>query len=331
MAKKSHKSTEMTSEEAGVEVVEAGGRAHVGDVGDLGDVGDEMEPIEFDEDDSDAFDELDAEFEELAQDEIDADEDDDELDVVDEVDEVDELEVELEVVDEDEIDEDDFDEDAVVTAADESHESVALLRSDKPDQFGQSDESEEYEESELIEDDASGWLPDPKNAEQERFWDGTEWTDEVRPVEEVDVGGRQHLPDHVPELQRALAAATADIDDVEARLSTLFDRGEGRKRATSPSPSPPLAPATATATERVAAEGLATGGPPIHEEFGGAGAGGEDASRDHGAGPMDLGREGTGQVSGDDDDDEATFSELDAALVAETPEKPDRRLFKRRT
>jgi hypothetical protein len=38
------------------------------------------------------------------------------------------------------------------------------------------------------------------------------------------------VPGHLPELQRALTAATADIDEVEDRLSTLFDRTSGTGR-----------------------------------------------------------------------------------------------------
>ncbi len=70
--------------------------------------------------------------------------------------------------------------------------------------------------------DEEGWRPDPETPGQERFWDGVEWTDQVRPD---DSGShRAHRPEHVPELQRALAAATADIDAVEDRLSSLFER-----------------------------------------------------------------------------------------------------------
>ena len=42
----------------------------------------------------------------------------------------------------------------------------------------------------------------------------------------ASTGRSLHLSEHVPELQRALAAATADIDAVEDRLSTLFDRAD---------------------------------------------------------------------------------------------------------
>ena len=91
-------------------------------------------------------------------------------------------------------------------------------------------------------DTGPGWLPDPEHEGQERFWNGSDWTDQVRPVGSLN---SLHLPDHVPELQRALAGATADIDEVEDRLSTLFDRtgkpgggrasGGGGRRGVQPS------------------------------------------------------------------------------------------------
>lgn len=175
----------------------------------------------------------------------------------------------------------------------------------------QVDEDWGAEDDALMEDDASGWLPDPDHEGQERFWDGAEWTDEVRPVdEEPEFRGRLNLPDHVPELQRALAAATADIDDVEAKLSNLFDRGQGKGRGRKEAEAPQEAPV----------------GSPVHEEFeGGAGV----VSSEEAGDPMNMGRDGAGELSGDDD--EATFAELDEALAAEAPEKPDRRFFKRRS
>ncbi len=80
-------------------------------------------------------------------------------------------------------------------------------------------------------DEGPGWMPDPEDAEQERFWSGSQWTDRVRPA---TTSNSLHLPEHVPELQRALAAATADIDEVEARLSVLFDRSGDRAGSSAP-------------------------------------------------------------------------------------------------
>jgi len=136
-------------------------------------------------------------------------------------------------------------------------------------------------------DNGPGWLPDPEDDSQERYWSGSEWTDRVRPAGR---GSSLRLPEHVPELQRALAAATADIDAVEDRLSNLFERTDA--------PARPAASAPATGSNR------ATAPPPIHAE------------------PSDQ--------------DHAAFTELDAALASEEPadagepEKPKRRLFRRR-
>ncbi len=89
-------------------------------------------------------------------------------------------------------------------------------------------------------DQAAGWLPDPEREGEERYWSGCAWTDHVRPAgKSVTL----RLPEHVADLQRALAASTADIDAVEDRLSTLFKRAErpnapGTRRA----PGAPRAP-----------------------------------------------------------------------------------------
>ena len=81
---------------------------------------------------------------------------------------------------------------------------------------------------------APGWQPDPERDDQERYWDGSAWTDRVRPTA---AGGAGSLPEpeHAADLHRALSAATADIDAVEARLSTMFERTGG---APEPGPSP---------------------------------------------------------------------------------------------
>ena len=141
-----------------------------------------------------------------------------------------------------------------------------------------------------MDDHAPGWLPDPdpgpEHEGQERYWNGTAWTDRVRPA------GRArnlHLPEHVPELQRALAAATADIDEVEDHLSDLFDRTDGTA-ATGVSPS------AADDLDEALDLGLAdeaavdVDDEPAHAEL-------------------------------DDGDDDGDFAELDAALATEEPER----------
>ncbi len=162
-------------------------------------------------------------------------------------------------------------------------------------------------------DSAPGWLPDPEREDQERYWNGSSWTDRVRPAGK---GRSPHLPEHVPDLQRALAAATADIDAVEDRLSNLFDRAEGapRSRARSLPPPQPVRPPEPDADDEeiidlydeeddVAGEDV----DPIHEEFTGA----------------------ADQPADTDDGD--SFAELDAALAAEEPEKSKRGFFRRRS
>ena len=71
---------------------------------------------------------------------------------------------------------------------------------------------------------AAGWQRDPEHGDQERYWSGSAWTDRVRPTGR---GGSSRVPEHGPQLHRALAAATTDIDAVEDRLSTLFERSDG--------------------------------------------------------------------------------------------------------
>jgi hypothetical protein len=169
-------------------------------------------------------------------------------------------------------------------------------------------------------DNGPGWLSDPEDAAQERYWSGSAWTDRVRPAPRAR---SLRLPEHVPELQRALAAATADIDAVEDRLSTMFERTAGA----APRPAAPTTPARVhedpeadldaglREVDAEAAEGQVepedeADTAPIHPEF-------TDLSEDGG-------------------DDEA-FAELNAALAAEEPdetagpERPKRGVFRRRT
>lgn len=71
---------------------------------------------------------------------------------------------------------------------------------------------------------APGWQPDPESHDQERYWNGSDWTDRVRPAGKA---GLLPVPEHAADLHRALSAATADIDAVEDRLSTMFERTGG--------------------------------------------------------------------------------------------------------
>jgi len=162
-------------------------------------------------------------------------------------------------------------------------------------------------------DNGPGWLPDTERAEQERYWSGSDWTDRVRPA-----GRRRssHVPAHVPQLQRALAAATVDIEAVEERLSRLFERAEG---ATGPGPTPkaPVVWSPRPALEHGPAD--ADLDEPIELDV-------EEALVEEADGmPIHLEVSGpAGKAGGEDDGgDDGAFAELDAALVAEEPEQPE--------
>jgi hypothetical protein len=135
------------------------------------------------------------------------------------------------------------------------------------------------------------------------------------------------LAGHAPELQRALAAGTADIEAVEERLSNLFDRTAGRPvpPAGSGAPSFPTRPHDAGAPiadgddQRIEFEE-----DPIDFE----GGDGDGAAADE---PVHA--EFTEPPEPDEEDDAAAFAELDAALATEEPEEAPRGrgLFRRRS
>jgi hypothetical protein len=161
---------------------------------------------------------------------------------------------------------------------------------------------------------APGWKQDPERDDQERYWSGSVWTDRVRPAGKA---GSLHLPEHVPHLQRALSAATADIDAVEDRLSMLFERSDSERIPGSPPPPVAVRPA-----ETLAADD------EILDLYGN-----EDDVLD---GPDEDVTDGDVPPSHDTctgDDTDAAFAELDAALASEEPDEPDparRKLFRRR-
>lgn len=131
--------------------------------------------------------------------------------------------------------------------------------------------------------EAAGWHRDAEDEGRERYWDGSGWTESVRPVapapedpappetpratkdpgapetaedpgapEDPRTPEAERVPDHLPQLHRALAEAITDIDAVEARLSDLFERTDGRRTA---------APATPLASER-----LTSSEPPVTDD-----------------------------------------------------------------
>lgn len=187
-------------------------------------------------------------------------------------------------------------------------------------------------------DNGPGWLPDPEHEGQERYWDGSDWTAQVRPAGSL---GSLHLPEHVPELQRALAAATADIDEVEDRLSSLFKRtgspsgaGAVHRRAT-------VVPdgdvdvdedVDVDADSEVATDSDVDADSEVDED--------EDedldlADEDEFALHEEFEDEDEVEVVEAVDEEEAAdddaMAELDAALAAEAPDKPERRFFRRKS
>lgn len=157
--------------------------------------------------------------------------------------------------------------------------------------------------------EGSGWFADPDVEGQERYYDGSEWTSETRSAEPD--APESHLPDHAGELQRALAAATSDIDDVEDRLGSLFDRAEqhgergGRARKQSEAEAAARAAqgqALAESVDQEPAEWLVE----------------DDDGRDS----------AVGDAGGEDDD---ALPELDEDLAHEEPEKVKKGLFRRRS
>jgi hypothetical protein len=158
--------------------------------------------------------------------------------------------------------------------------------------------------------EGAGWFADPDVEGQERYFDGSEWTSETRAADPD--APLAHLPEHTGELQRALAAATADIDDVEDRLGSLFDRAEQHGER------------GGRARKQVAAEAA------------GRGADGQALADSVSQEPAESGHEGAGEdgaasgFAGGDDDDDA-LPELDEDLASEEPEKVKKGLFRRRS
>jgi hypothetical protein len=187
-------------------------------------------------------------------------------------------------------------------------------------------------------DDAAGWRPDrdpgldPDAHDQERSWDGDgdgdAWNDEVR-ADGLDFGSVRP-PDHVPQLHRAMSEAAEDLDAVEDRLSTLFERTEGPgpdplRRTTAPTEG--AGAETDSAAVRVAADD-----DEIFDLF-------EDGEADADE-VDDVGIEepvvaDRMAIIGEYEDDIAgDFAALDAELAAEEPDEPagkgKRRKFGRR-
>jgi hypothetical protein len=195
--------------------------------------------------------------------------------------------------------------------------------------------------------DAATWEADSMRDDQGDAWDRDAWTDEVRPGESVaDPEADFDRPaEHVPQLHRAMSEAAADLEAVDDRLSTLFDRAEG------------TGPDTATGPRSAPARRS-----PVHPEFAAddAGVTGDDDGADDGVDGddfFDLFADGVVEQADEDDigfarpaapatvvdrraiigeyedDIGGDFAALDAELAAEEPDgpaEPKRRMFGRR-
>jgi hypothetical protein len=142
---------------------------------------------------------------------------------------------------------------------------------------------------------------------QERFWDGSEWTDQGRP--DGLAVRRVHLPEHVPELQRALAAATAEIDSVEDRLSVLFDR----------SGAAPSGPRSVGESSQLDVNSGFSSGRNADENWDERDDGDVIVLADFHEDPEEF--EDAEHVAADQLDDDDVLFDVDAALLAEVPEE----------
>jgi uncharacterized protein DUF2510 len=188
-----------------------------------------------------------------------------------------------------------------------------------PGVLSRADEADQADDGSVEE----AWRPDPEQPGQERFWDGYEWTDQVRP--DGSAPTRAHLPEHTPELQRALAAATADIDAVEDRLASLFDRAEGRgprvsRSSTTLSGAPDGSdPARPDQLDVNSASSSGRNADENWQELGGDDVVLEDFDED----PEEFEDEDDVAVHPvvDNLDEDDVLSDVDAALAAEAPEE----------
>ena len=159
----------------------------------------------------------------------------------------------------------------------------------------------------------AGWRPDPdpdldgdvdpERSRQERYWDGSLWTDRVRPA--GSAGPADRAADHAPQLHRAMSAAADDLDAVDDQISSLFDRTEGER------PRP-------VTTDDDGSDHHKDEGAPVAVDR-------RDVISEY---EERIGGQRTrGQLDG------GAFADLDAELAAEEPDQPEkakRRMFHRR-
>jgi hypothetical protein len=167
----------------------------------------------------------------------------------------------------------------------------------------------------------AGWRPDPDpdldgnvdpaHPRQERYWDGSLWTERVRPA--GSAGPADRAADHVPQLHRALAAAADDLDAVDDQISTLFDRTEVERPRPRPADADDL-------IELFADDDVATDDDEVATD---------DETSDGAAAVVDR----RDIISEYEELTSGTFDDLDAELAAEEPDQPTkakRRMFRRR-
>ena len=78
----------------------------------------------------------------------------------------------------------------------------------------------------------AGWYANPNNSEELRFWDGTAWTSQVRPV--VCVTSRDDVPGHRVSQILGLCAGFADTVlklSYSAQPRTILERAESQLKS----------------------------------------------------------------------------------------------------
>jgi hypothetical protein len=144
---------------------------------------------------------------------------------------------------------------------------------------------------------------DPERSRQERYWDGSLWTDRVRPA--GSAGPADRAADHAPQLHRAMSAAADDLDAVDDQISSLFDRTEGER------PRPVTTDDDSSGNHKEEGAAVTVDRRDVISEY-----------------EQRIGGQRTrGQLDG------GAFADLDAELAAEGPDQPEkakRRMFHRR-
>jgi hypothetical protein len=143
--------------------------------------------------------------------------------------------------------------------------------------------------------------------------------------------GRQ--ADHVPQLHRAMSEAAADLDAVEDRLSTLFDRDEGPGDGVVAAPPRRSSSLTGSSDQGVIAAGV--GFDDRDDIFDLLEVGDDDGVVEDAVGSEEPVVADRMAIIGEYEDDiGGEFADLDAELAAEAPDEPagkgKRRMFRRR-